>query len=251
MKLIVGLGNPGSQYDKTRHNVGFMVVDRLAQRHLPGVTPKARFSGVTLEGSVKNERCLLLKPTTYMNKSGQSVAQAIGFYKLNPAEDVMVLVDDVALPTGQLRLRGSGSAGGHNGLTDIERALGTNVYPRCRIGIDACPPFMDQADYVLGRFTPDQWAAMDPALDRATDATETFIASGITTAMNRHNSKPAPPPSSPPSSSQTTPRPTPPRPFPSSSAPVSSPMSASPPPTSSSQAPSVPQTPNQPNQSAH
>lgn len=244
MKLIVGLGNPGTQYDKTRHNVGFMVVDRLAQRHLPGVTPKARFSAVTLEGSVKNERCLLLKPTTYMNKSGQSVAQAIGFYKLNPAEDVMVLVDDVALPAGQLRLRGAGSAGGHNGLSDIERALGTGSYPRCRIGIDACPPFMDQADYVLGRFTPEQWAAMEPAIDRAADATETFITSGITTAMNRHNSKPSAPPQRPPN-----PRPV----APSSPGSPSSPGRPfpAPPPACPQGATTPPAAPDHPDPSAH
>ena len=197
MKLIVGLGNPGPQYERTRHNAGFMVVDRLARRHLPTETPKGRFGGVVIEGPIRGERCVLLKPTTYMNRSGAAVAQAIGFYKLDPAGDVLVLVDDVALPCGTIRLRQSGSAGGHNGLSDIQRALGTEAYPRCRIGVDATPAYMDQADYVLGRFTPEQWAAVEPALEKAADAAEVFVTEGITPAMNRFNTKPPPPPAPP------------------------------------------------------
>lgn len=193
MKLIVGLGNPGMQYEKTRHNAGFLVVDRLAQRRMPGELPKGRFSGAVVEGVIGTERCVLLKPTTYMNRSGHSVAQAIGFYKIDPSRDMLVLVDDIALPVGSIRLRAFGSAGGHNGLSDIQRALGTDVYPRCRIGIDATPAFMDQADYVLGRFTPEQWSALEPALDRAVEATGVFIAEGIAPAMNRFNTKAAPP----------------------------------------------------------
>jgi PTH1 family peptidyl-tRNA hydrolase len=198
MKLIVGLGNPGPQYERTRHNAGFLAVDRLARRHMPGAIPKGRFNAALTDGAIAGERCILFKPTTYMNGSGAAVLQAVGFYKLDPAADLLVIVDDVALPTGFLRLRPAGSAGGHNGLADIERALGTETYARCRIGIDAAPPFMDQADYVLGRFTSEQWSAMDPALDRAADAAETFITSGITTAMNRFNSRNPPPAESDP-----------------------------------------------------
>jgi PTH1 family peptidyl-tRNA hydrolase len=194
MKLIVGLGNPGSQYEKTRHNAGFMAVDRIARRHLPGETPKGRFQGVVIEGPVGGERCVLLKPTTYMNRSGAAVAQAANFYKIDVASDLLVFVDDLALPLGGIRLRASGSAGGHNGLTDIQRALGTEAYPRCRIGIDARPAFMDQADYVLGRLTAEEMAVMEPALDRAADAAEVFIREGITPAMNRFNiASPKPP----------------------------------------------------------
>lgn len=192
MKLIVGLGNPGTQYDKTRHNAGFMVVDRLADRHMRGITPKAKFAGVVVEGPIKRERCVLLKPTTYMNRSGQAVAEAVGFYKLSPADDILVIVDDVSLPSGHIRLRPSGGAGGHNGLADIQRALGTDVYPRCRVGIDATPPFMDQADYVLGRFTPEQWSAVDAALSKSADAAEVFVSEGLGKAMNQFN--PASPP---------------------------------------------------------
>jgi PTH1 family peptidyl-tRNA hydrolase len=189
MKLIVGLGNPGSQYEKTRHNAGFMVVDRLARRHFADQTPKGRFQGVVVEGAMGGERCVLLKPATYMNRSGGAVAQAAGFYKIDLASDLLVFVDDVALPLGSLRIRTSGSAGGHNGLTDIQRALGSESYPRCRIGIDARPVFMEQADYVLGRFTPEEWDVLQPAIDKAADAAEVFVREGAAAAMNRFNTK--------------------------------------------------------------
>lgn len=202
MKLIVGLGNPGSQYDKTRHNAGFMAVDRLQKRWASGATPKGRFSGVCVEASIKTERALLLKPTTYMNLSGRAVAEAIGFYKISVASDLIVIVDDVALPTGTVRVRASGGAGGHNGLSDIQRALGTDQYPRIRIGVDACPPVMALEDYVLGRFTPDQMALLEPALDKAADAAELFALQGVTAAMNKFNASASPektpkPPTSP------------------------------------------------------
>lgn len=190
MKLIVGLGNPGSQYEKTRHNAGFLAVDRLVRRWAPSELPKGRFSGVAVEAAVKGEKCLLLKPTTYMNLSGKSVAEAVGFYKINPAMDLLVIVDDVALPTGSVRVRQSGSAGGHNGLSDIQQKLGTDAYPRLRIGIDACPPMMKLEDYVLGRFTSEQATLLEPALEKAADAAELFITSGVTAAMNTYNVRP-------------------------------------------------------------
>jgi len=191
MKLIVGLGNPGKNYDKTRHNAGFMVVDRLVQRHGPGSPVKARFSAAVVEAPIGGQPCLLMKPTTYMNRSGQCVADAVRFYKLDPALDMMVFVDDVALPAGAIRIRPGGGAGGHNGLSDIQRLLGVDTYPRCRIGIDPSPEYMDQADYVLGRFTDDQWALVAPAIDRAATAAETFIAKGLDSAMNQFNAPPA------------------------------------------------------------
>ncbi len=199
MKLIVGLGNPGSQYEKTRHNAGFMAVDRLQKRWAPGAIPKGRFSGVCVEASIKSERVLLLKPTTHMNLSGRSVAEAIGFYKIDPAQDLLVIVDDVALPSGAVRLRAGGGAGGHNGLSDIQRALGTDQYPRLRIGVDACPPMMKLEDYVLGRFTSEQMALVEPSLDTAANAAELFAAQGITAAMNKFNAAVSPPsPPTPP-----------------------------------------------------
>lgn len=191
MKLIVGLGNPGRNYERTRHNAGFVAVDRLIERHARGATPRARFNAAVVEAPIAGEPCLLMKPTTYMNRSGSAVAEAVGFYKLAPAADVFVIVDDVALPPGALRIRPGGGAGGHNGLADIERALGTEAYPRCRIGIGASPAFMDQADYVLGRFNDWEWAAVDPAIARAADAAEEFVARGIDACMNRFNVRPA------------------------------------------------------------
>ncbi len=208
MKLIVGLGNPGSAYEKTRHNAGFLAVDRLHRRHAPAETPRARFDALCVEATVKSERCLLLRPITYMNLSGRSVAQALGFFKLDPVADLLVIVDDVALPTGAIRLRASGGSGGHNGLSDVQRALGTPDYPRLRVGIDACPPMMKLEDYVLGRFTSEQAALLEPALDKAADAAEAFITSGLAAAMNRFNTKDPLPPA-PPATSPATPSATP------------------------------------------
>ncbi len=184
MKLIVGLGNPGTEYANTRHNAGFMALDRLARRHnLSGVRHK--FHSGALEGAIAGDKCVLMQPTTYMNRSGLAVGEAVAFYKLELA-DLLVVVDDVALPCGRIRLRPSGSAGGHNGLADIERALGGDQYPRLRIGIDEPGP-IPQVDYVLGRFTQSQLAALEPALDRTCDAIECWITQGIAQAMTRYN----------------------------------------------------------------
>ncbi len=184
MKLIVGLGNPGAEYAKTRHNVGFMAVERLARRHgLSGA--RTRFRAGVLEGRVADDKCLLMQPITYMNRSGLAVGEAVRFYKLDPC-DVLIIVDDVALPCGRVRLRAAGSAGGHNGLADIQRALGTSDYPRLRIGIDP-PGRVPQVDYVLGKFTADQWALVDPAIDRACDAAEAWVRDGIEKAMSVYN----------------------------------------------------------------
>ena len=129
MKLIVGLGNPGPEYERTRHNVGFVALDRFARRFSDPATgsPRARFSGLLIESEIEGEKVLLLKPTTFMNLSGTSVAEAMRFYKLKAEEDLMVLVDDIALPCGAIRLRGDGGDGGHNGLSDIGTRLGRNV----------------------------------------------------------------------------------------------------------------------------
>src|SRR6476660_6008735 len=181
MKLVVGLGNPGKEYAGTRHNIGWEVVDHLAARL--GFTGSAmefdrlartKFDGLALDGSASlpggsSEKLLLLKPTTYMNLSGRSVQAAMAFYQLTPA-DVMVVLDDLALPAGKIRIRPGGSDGGHNGLRDIQRALGTNQYPRLRVGIDAPPPRVPGRDYVHGRFSEEQRKLLDPAVKRAVDA---------------------------------------------------------------------------------
>ena len=192
MKLITGLGNPGAQYDRTRHNIGFMVVDALADRlgWAAGEDfnrlARSKFEGLLLDGPFAGDKLTLLKPITFMNLSGRSVQAAMAFYKLEPA-DVLIVLDDLALPTGRLRLRKDGSDGGHNGLKDITRALNTQAYPRLRIGIDPPPPRVAGRDYVLGRFTPDQLASLD--LPRAADACLAWATDGIYRAMNQFNVK--------------------------------------------------------------
>ena len=188
MKLIVGLGNPGSQYAKTRHNAGFMAVDRLADRHAPGAVVRARFQADCVEASIAATKCLLLKPMTYMNLSGQSVLQAVQFYKI-PLADMLVVTDDLALPVGSIRLRAGGGAGGHNGLGDIEQRLGSAEYPRCRVGIGPKPPMFDQAAFVLSRFAEEEAGLVTASITAAADAVEEFVSSGIASAMNRFNSK--------------------------------------------------------------
>lgn len=197
MKLVVGLGNPGREYVGTRHNIGFEVVDRLAEKlgwmkagDFDRVA-KTKFDGLMFDGSVgrsvgENERLVLLKPTTYMNLSGQAVQAAMAFYQLSPA-DIMIVLDDLALPSGKLRIRPGGSDGGHNGLRDIQRVLATSQYPRLRLGIDAPPPPVPGKQYVLARFTAEQRKLIDPAIDRATGAILTWVDKGIAPAMNQFN----------------------------------------------------------------
>lgn len=195
MKLVVGLGNPGRQYVGTRHNIGYEVVDALAIKFgwVKSVDEfnrlaKTKFEGLSLDGTAPNgEKLLLLMPMTYMNNSGRSVGAAMGFYQLSPA-DIMIVLDDLALPCGRLRLRGSGSSGGHNGLKDIERALGTSEYPRLRLGIDPRPPMIPQRDYVLQKFGDEQRKLVDPAIQKACGAIATWIERGIETAMSQFNS---------------------------------------------------------------
>jgi peptidyl-tRNA hydrolase, PTH1 family len=184
MKLIAGLGNPGTQYDRTRHNAGFMAVDLFAQRHGAAnfrIAHESFLADVLLNG----EKILLLKPQTYMNLSGRAIASAMQFYKLS-VEDLLVISDDVALPIGTIRLRASGSAGGHNGLKDIEAATGTQNYARLRIGVDA-PGQVRQKDYVLGMFTADQKPKLDAALKLSAEAMTLWAEKGIATAMNKYN----------------------------------------------------------------
>jgi PTH1 family peptidyl-tRNA hydrolase len=191
MKIIAGLGNPGAGYDRTRHNAGFMAVDRLLARVAPAQHGKARFQSLTWETALPGAgKCLLMKPVTYMNLSGRAVSEALRFYKADPAEDLLVLVDDVALPVGSIRIRASGGAGGHNGLSDIQRHCGGEGYARLRIGVDP-PGRIPQVDYVLGKFSPEQWDALQPALERAADATVKWAGEGVLAAMNEFNTRAA------------------------------------------------------------
>ncbi|MSQ90315.1 MAG: aminoacyl-tRNA hydrolase [Phycisphaerales bacterium] len=187
---MVGLGNPGLQYARSRHNVGFEAIDRLARRHVDptGGCARARFNGLTLEAEIGEQRVLLLKPTTFMNRSGRSVAEAVGFFKIDAANDLFVIADDIDLPCGSLRVRGEGGAGGHNGLSDILASLGSPQWTRCRIGIDK-PGIIPQADYVLGRFTEDQAPSVDECIDQACNAVGVWCRQGLASTMNQFNRK--------------------------------------------------------------
>lgn len=189
MKLIVGLGNPGLQYEKTRHNVGFHVVDVLASRHATGQVPKSRFNSISLDAHIGAEKVLLMKPTTYMNLSGKAVGEAVRFFKLDPSEELIVIVDDIALPVGHTRVRKNGGSGGHNGLSDIDRMLGGDGYMRVRLGVGAVPKLMNQADWVLSRFMSEEREDIERGITRAADATECILDEGVVKAMNTFNTK--------------------------------------------------------------
>lgn len=186
MWLIVGLGNPGDEYSKTRHNIGFRAVNELARRHgldFAGKRANARIA----EGSIGGQRVALARPQTYMNLSGQAVVGLRQWYKIDPAHELLVVYDDVDLPFGVLRLRERGSAGTHNGMRSIVALLGSQTFPRLRLGIDRPPAAWDLADYVLGRFSLEQEARMPDFIGAAADALELVVRAGVATAMNRIN----------------------------------------------------------------
>ena len=185
MKLIVGLGNPGRRYETTRHNVGFDVVDRLAER--AGIASwKTRFDGLCAEFRLGEQRCLLLKPMTYMNCSGRSVSEAVRFYRIELG-DVLVICDDFNLPLGKLRIRPKGSAGGQKGLADVLKALGDQNVARLRIGVGPVPPRWDVVDFVLSRFRSGERPVIEEAVVRAAEAAELWCREGVETCMNRYN----------------------------------------------------------------
>lgn len=186
MKLIVGLGNPGARYDGTRHNVGFAVVDRLARRWSCPLTVE-KFHAWFASTEVGGERVVLLKPTTFMNRSGQAVAAAKRFYQAAET-DLLVIGDDLALPVGRIRLRASGSAGSHNGLQSIIDYVGSPNWCRLRIGIGAA--IGDPAVYVLSRFALDEESEMDRTLNHSADAVTHWIAHGVELTMTRFNGEP-------------------------------------------------------------
>lgn len=186
-KLIVGLGNPGSKYANTRHNVGWMALDAFAQKH--GVSIERQgYQGVygeTRWGSA-GEKVILLKPLTFMNLSGRSVAPAAHFYKIPPAE-ILVVYDDLDLPPDKLRLREKGSAGGHNGMKSLIQELGTQEFPRLRLGIGRPAPGWEVIDWVLAPFGPDDAATIAQTMPRAVEAMEAFLTDGVVKAMTRYN----------------------------------------------------------------
>ena len=184
--LVVGLGNPGDKYENTRHNVGFLAVDELADRARVPVQ-KLKYRALTNTIELGGAKVLLMKPVTYMNLSGEAAGQAADFYKI-PADHVLVISDDTALAVGRLRIRKGGSAGGHNGLKSIIQHLGTDQFPRVRVGVGEKPhPDYDLADWVLGKFQGEDKKAMDQAVKRAADAVECLIKEGPDRAMNKFN----------------------------------------------------------------
>ncbi|MCF7958148.1 MAG: aminoacyl-tRNA hydrolase [Phycisphaerae bacterium] len=184
MKLIVGLGNPGIEYKNSRHNVGFCVIDVLARRWSIDMT-RRKHQARCGDGLIGLERVVMLKPQKYMNRSGGSVAAAVQFYKI-PQENILVIVDDMALALGRLRLRAQGSAGGHNGLKDIITHLGGMGFSRLRVGIGAAPG-ENAVSHVLGNFSPDELDILGPALNESADAVEYWLKNDISQTMTKYN----------------------------------------------------------------
>ena len=184
IKLIVGLGNPGTRYARSRHNVGFMIVERVAHAHDFRFARK-RFNAEIAEGDMAGARAMVAKPQTYMNSSGEAVGKLFAFYKIAPA-DLLVVYDDLDLPLGKMRLRPQGSAGGHHGMESIIAHIGASDFARLRVGIGRPNPD-DDIDHVLGAFNHDERAAMDETFARAVEAIEAWVRDGIDAAMNRFN----------------------------------------------------------------
>lgn len=194
-QLIVGLGNPGAKYERTRHNIGFEVVDKLAQYWQMSLSEQKKFQGQFAEGmGPNNTKIRLLKPLTYMNNSGQAIRSVIDWYKLSP-ESVLVVYDDMDLPVGKLRMRLSGSAGGHNGMKSAIAHLGTQNFPRLRIGIGSSknsPGDKDTVSHVLGKFSPTEATLMAEVIQIAADAIEFSLKQGIEKAMSLYNNRSLP-----------------------------------------------------------
>ena len=186
MYIIAGLGNPGKKYEGTRHNIGWQVVDELADKHGIRII-ESRFKGLVGKGVIGGEKVLLLKPLTYMNLSGESIGEAVRFYKIDETARLIVISDDISLDVGQLRLRKKGSAGGHNGLKNIIAHLGSEEFMRIRIGVGDKPAGSDLVDYVLGRFSKEEKKILDETRRNAVLAIETIISDGMDKAMNLYN----------------------------------------------------------------
>jgi peptidyl-tRNA hydrolase, PTH1 family len=185
MKVVVGLGNPGREYENTRHNVGFAVISELSRR-CGGARPTAKFQAEMTEIRVGSDKVVLVCPLTYMNRSGTTVGPLVAFYKL-PPEDLMIVCDDLSLPLGKIRLRAQGSSGGQKGLQDIIRVLGSDSFPRLRMGIGATPENWETVDYVLSRFSADETPIVQQAVVTAADAVESWVNSGLSATMNKFN----------------------------------------------------------------
>ena len=188
MFVIVGLGNPTAQYEGTRHNAGFDVIDVLAEKYNISVDARKcrAFCG---KGVIAGQKVLLVKPQTYMNLSGESVGGIVNYYKIDPESDLLVIYDDISLDVGQLRIRKKGSAGGHNGIKSIIAHLGTTVFPRIKVGVGEKPKNYDLADYVLGHFSKQERELREEGYEHASDAVEQIVQGEIEAAMNVFNKK--------------------------------------------------------------
>ncbi len=188
MYLIAGLGNPGTKYSGTRHNMGFDVIDLLIERHkIP--QSGVKFNAMYGKGTINGHKVIVMKPLSYMNLSGGPIQQMAAFFKIDPASRLIVIHDDIDLDPGVLRIRKQGSAGGHNGMKDIIQKLGTEQFCRVRVGVGAKPKDWDLADHVLSRFTPADRTLVDEALEAAADAVEKIVTEGPDAAMNTFNKK--------------------------------------------------------------
>ena len=188
MYIIAGLGNPTKEYDKTRHNVGFSAVDALTDKYGIDVSEK-KHRALCGKGVIEGQKVLLVKPQTFMNLSGESLRAVVDYYKAEPQKELIVIYDDISLEPGQLRIRLKGSAGGHNGIKNIIAQLGTQEFPRIKVGVGAKPPRMDLADYVLSRFSKGEQELMDEAFKEAAEAAVAMMTDGAERAMNHYNTK--------------------------------------------------------------
>lgn len=186
MYIIAGLGNPGRQYAGTRHNMGFNVVTRIADDYKMQITIKEH-KALCAKGFIGGQKVLLALPQTYMNLSGESIRELVNYYKIDPETELMVIYDDISMDVGRIRMRAKGSSGGHNGIKNIIAELGTDVFPRMKVGVGEKPKGWDLADYVLGRFSDEENEVMRRMLAKGSDACRDFILYGIQEAMNRYN----------------------------------------------------------------
>ena len=186
MYVIAGLGNPTKQYEKNRHNVGFDVMDALGEKYNIRIKDK-KHKALCGKGVIAGEQVLLVKPQTFMNLSGESIGEILRFYKLEPRENLIVIFDDINLPPGNIRIRGKGSAGGHNGIKSIIQCCGSSDFPRIKVGVGEKPEGWDLADYVLGRFSKEERAYVEDAIEDACQAAEYMVKGEISKAMNTFN----------------------------------------------------------------
>ena len=188
MFLIVGLGNPTKPYEKTRHNIGFDVMDALADKYNISISEN-KHKALCGKGVIEGMKVVLAKPQTYMNLSGESVAELVNYYKLDPESELIVVFDDISLEPGNIRIRKKGSAGGHNGIKNIIAHVGGPVFPRIKVGVGEKPPKYDLADYVLGHFSKAEQELMEEGYEDAVKAVEMIVSGDISGAMNEYNRK--------------------------------------------------------------